>query len=194
MKLSDMKFEIDDGVYPPAEDTYLLLDAIEVDSTDSFLEVGCGAGLISMAAARVAKTVIAIDLALDAVRNTARNFIANSVDGRSCVIQSDLLSALARDARFSVIVFNPPYLPEDGIVTEMDHVFVGGGSGVELTERFIQQAISHLEKSGRIYIVVSTLADIERITNFMESQNLQVNAIAEAPLFFEAIRILQGRA
>lgn len=192
MKLRDMKFEIDDGVYPPAEDTYLLLDAIEVDSTDSFLEVGCGAGLISMAAARVAKSVIAIDLSLDAVKNTSKNFITNSVDGRSCAIQSDLLSALARDARFSVIAFNPPYLPEDGIVTEIDHVFVGGGSGVELTERFIQQAIPHLEKSGRIYIVVSTLADVERIADFMESQNLQVNAIAEAPLFFEAIRILQG--
>jgi release factor glutamine methyltransferase len=194
LKASDLKFEVDDGVYPPAEDTYLLLDAIELESTDSFLEVGCGAGLISMAAAEVAKSVVAIDISLNAVRNTIENMRLNSITERSGIIQSDLLGALARDARFSVIAFNPPYLPEDDSVTEMDHAFVGGGSGVELTERFILQAISHLERNGRIYIVVSSLADIERISDFMESQGLKVNSIAEASLFFESIRVLQGSA
>ncbi len=194
MKANDLKFEVDDGVYPPAEDTYLLLDAIELESADSFLEVGCGAGLISMAAAEVTKSVVAIDISLNAVRNTIGNMKLNSVGERSGVIQSDLLGALARDARFSVIAFNPPYLPEDDSVTELDHVFVGGNSGVELTERFILQAIPHLEKKGRIYIVVSSLADIERISDFMESQGLKVNSIAEAALFFESIRVLQGSA
>lgn len=194
MKANDLKFEVDDGVYPPAEDTYLLLDAIELESADSFLEVGCGAGLISMAAAEVTKSVVAIDISLNAVRNTIGNMRLNSVGERSGVIQSDLLGALARDARFSVIAFNPPYLPEDDSVTELDHVFVGGNSGVELTERFILQAIPHLEKKGRIYIVVSSLADIERISDFMESQGLKVNSIAEAALFFESIRVLQGSA
>ncbi|MHA2072276.1 MAG: HemK2/MTQ2 family protein methyltransferase [Candidatus Thorarchaeota archaeon] len=194
MKASDLKFEVDDGVYPPAEDTYLLLDAIELESADSFLEVGCGTGLISMAAAEVAKSVVATDVSLNAVRNTIGNMKLNSVDERSDVIQSDLLGALAHDARFSVIAFNPPYLPEDDSVTEMDHAFVGGSSGVELTERFILQAISHLERDGRIYIVVSSLADIERISDFMESQGLKVNSIAEAALFFESIRVLQGSA
>lgn len=194
MKANDLKFEVDDSVYPPAEDTYLLLDAIELESADSFLEVGCGAGLISMAAAEVAKSVVATDISLNAVRNTIRNMKLNSVDERSCVIQSDLLGALAHDARYSAIAFNPPYLPEDDSVTEMDHAFVGGSSGVELTERFILQAIPHLERNGRIYIVVSSLADIERISDFMESKGLQVKVIAEETLFFESIRVLQGSA
>jgi release factor glutamine methyltransferase len=194
LKASDLKFEVDDGVYPPAEDTYLLLDAIELESADSFLEVGCGAGLIAMAAAGVAKRVVAIDISLNAVRNTIRNMRLNSVEELSGVIQSDLLSALAHDARFSAIALNPPYLPEDDSVTEMDHAFVGGSSGVELTERFILQAIPHLERNGRIYIVASSLADIERISDFMESEGLQVKVIAEEALFFESIRVLQGSA
>ncbi len=189
-----MKFEVADGVYPPSEDTYLLLDAIEIESTESVLEVGCGAGLISMAAAKVAKSVVAIDLSLDAVRNTLRNLKANSVDKRSDVIQSDLLSALRPSTRFSVIAFNPPYLPKDGNETGTDHMFVGGKSGVELTERFIYQSIPHLEENGCIYVVVSSLADIERITDFMISQGLQVKAIAEATFFYETIQVLQGRA
>jgi release factor glutamine methyltransferase len=194
LKANDLKFEVDDGVYPPAEDTYLLLDAIELESADSFLEVGCGVGLISMAAAEVAKSVVATDISLNAVRNTIRNMKLNSADERSCVIQSDLLEALAPDARYSAIAFNPPYLPEDDSVTEMDHAFVGGSSGVELTERFILQAIPHLERNGRIYIVVSSLADIERISDFMESKGLQVKVIAEETLFFESIHVLQGSA
>jgi release factor glutamine methyltransferase len=189
-----MKFEVDDGVYPPAEDTYLLLDAIELGSADSFLEVGCGAGLIALAAAIVARSVVAVDVSLDAVKNTLRNMRINAVEERCAVIQSDLLCAMKLDTSFSVIVFNPPYLPEDGVVTAMDHAFVGGSSGVELTENFIRQAIPHLEENGRIYVVVSTLADIERISDFMESQCLQVQAIAEAAFFFESIQVLQGRA
>ncbi|MHA1924448.1 MAG: HemK2/MTQ2 family protein methyltransferase [Candidatus Thorarchaeota archaeon] len=192
MKFNDKKLEVDDGVYPPAEDAYLLLDAIELERADSFLEIGCGTGLISVAAAEVAKSVVAIDLELNAVRNTRRNMEINSVSGRSCVIQSDLLGALAHNARFNVIAFNPPYLPENGTVTEMDHAFVGGGAGVELTERFILQAIPHLERNGRIYIVVSSLADIERVSNFMKSQGLQVNDMAETKLFFETLRVLEG--
>ena len=194
MKFKDKKIEVDDGVYPPAEDTYLLLEAIELTRDDSFLEVGCGAGLIAVAAAEVAKSVVAIDLSLDAVRNTVRNMNSNSVQMRSSAIQSDLLSPLAHDARFSVIAFNPPYLPEDGVVTDMDHALVGGNTGVELTERFILQAIPHLEENGRIYIVVSSLADIERVSGFMRSKGLQVDDIAETKLFFESVRVLLGTA
>ena len=194
MKFKGQKIKVDKGVYPPAEDTYLLLDAMELDRDDSFLEIGSGSGLISIVAAEVARRVVAIDLSLDAVRNTAWNMKSNSADSRSSVIQSDLLNALGNDARFSAIAFNPPYLPENGFVTDMDHALVGGITGVELTEKFILQAIQHLEKNGRIYIVVSSLADIERVSDFMKSQGLQVTDKAGTRLFFESIRILQGTA
>ncbi|MFW9886619.1 MAG: HemK2/MTQ2 family protein methyltransferase [Candidatus Thorarchaeota archaeon] len=192
MKFKGQKIEVNDGVYPPAEDTYLLLDALELKHDDAFLEIGSGSGLISVVAAEVARRVVAIDLSLEAVRNTGWNMKSNSVDGRSSVVQCDLLSALANDARFSVIAFNPPYLPQEGFVTDMDHALVGGIIGVELTERFILQAIRHLEKNGRIYIVVSSLADIKHVSDFMESQGLEVSDKAGTDLFFESIRVLQG--
>ena len=40
------KIEVLDGVYPPAADTYLLLDAIMLESTDVVLDVGCGVGVV----------------------------------------------------------------------------------------------------------------------------------------------------
>ncbi|MFX1602397.1 MAG: 50S ribosomal protein L11 methyltransferase [Promethearchaeota archaeon] len=94
MKLNGIELVTDSEVYPPSEDTYLLLGAIELGPRDSFLEVGCGSGLLSVAAAKTARRVVATDISLEAVRNTQENLIRNSLDHRCSVIQSDLLCAI----------------------------------------------------------------------------------------------------
>ena len=66
-------FDVFDGVYPPAADTYLLLDTITIKPTDSVLDVGCGAGLATLVAASRALQVVSIDISLLAVRNTSEN-------------------------------------------------------------------------------------------------------------------------
>ncbi|MFX1416302.1 MAG: 50S ribosomal protein L11 methyltransferase, partial [Promethearchaeota archaeon] len=94
MKSNGIELVTDSEVYPPSEDTYLLLDAIELGPSDTFLEIGCGSGLLSVAAARIAQKVVATDISLRAIRNTKENLIRNALDHRCSVIQSDLLSAL----------------------------------------------------------------------------------------------------
>ncbi|MFW9846421.1 MAG: HemK2/MTQ2 family protein methyltransferase [Candidatus Thorarchaeota archaeon] len=194
MKLGKVKLNVSAGVYPPAEDTYLLLDSIDLKEDDSFLEVGCGAGIISLAAASIVDRVVSLDISLDAVRNTQVNLMTNHMDGHSSVIQSDLLSALKPGTKFSVIAFNPPYLPKEESTTTMDHALVGGKIGVELTERFIPQAVGHLGSSGRIYVVVSSIGSTERVVHAMENNGLNVSIVASEKMFFESIHILQGIA
>jgi release factor glutamine methyltransferase len=180
------------GVYPPSEDTYLLLDSLMIGEDDSFLEVGCGTGLISITVARKANRVVCIDSSIDAVQNTLENLRRNRLHQRCHIIESDLLSALSSSAKFSLIVFNPPYLPDDEDLTDLDHALVGGESGVEITQRFIGQAVKHLMGGGRIYVVVSSLANVDSIRRTMIEYGLAVETVSEESMFFEKIQVLKG--
>ncbi len=185
-------FTIFPDVYPPSGDTYLLLDSIHITSDDEFLEVGCGAGLITLKGAEKARSAISIDISLDAVRNTKENLRRNGLNQKCAVFQSDLLTSFNPSAKFSLIVFNPPYLPDDDMSTNLDHALIGGYTGAEVTKRFILQVVNHLTKGGCVFVVVSTLADSEAIRKTMIDCDLSVETVSEEPLFFEKIQVFKG--
>jgi release factor glutamine methyltransferase len=192
VRAEDLDFRVDSGVYAPAEDTYLLIDAIDLDRDDVFLDVGCGAGLLTLGAARIARRVVATDISLEAARNTLRNLERNGLEHPCSVMQSDLLGSIPPAALFSVIAFNPPYLPYDGTSTEMDHALLGGVKGTELTERFIQQAVPHLQRGGSVFVVSSSLANIKDLRNVMVNCGLHTEIVASVSIFFEKIQVLEG--
>ncbi len=192
MRNQPLDIVVNPGVYPPSEDTYLLLDAIVLLPSDTFLEVGCGAGLITLTAAMIAKLVIGTDSSTEAVRNAMQNARRNGLEHGCNIIQSDLLSAVNTSARFSVIVFNPPYLPDDGLRTDIDHAILGGADGTELTVRFVEQAARHLTRAGVLYAVASSLANIEQVKSVMKRCGLTVRSVARKALFFEEIQVLKG--
>jgi len=192
VRVEDLDFRVDSGVYAPVEDTFLLIDAIDFDRDDVFLDVGCGAGLLTLGAARIAKRVVAIDISLEAAWNTLRNLERNGLDLPCSVMQSELLGSIPPAALFSVIAFNPPYLPYDGTTTDMDHALLGGVNGTELAERFIQQAVRHLQKGGSIFVVSSSLANIKDLKNVMVNCGLDIDIVASLSIFFEKIQVLKG--
>jgi release factor glutamine methyltransferase len=193
-KVDDEKHNITvfPGVYPPSEDTYLLLDAIAIRPDDVFLEVGCGAGLITLAAAKRTRSVVSIDSSFEAVHNTLENLKRNDLYNTCHVIESDLLCAIAPTVKFSLIIFNPPYLPQDDERTNLDHALIGGQTGTELTRRFIKQAVGHLVSGGRVFVIVSNLADADSVRKAMNECGLVVDAVSEKSLFFEKIQVLRG--
>ena len=192
MRVEDLDFRVDSGVYAPAEDSFLLMDAIDFDRDDVFLDVGCGAGLLTLGAARIARRVVATDISLKAARNTLRNLKRNGLDLPCSVMQSDLLDSIPPAVLFSVIAFNPPYLPYDGTTTDMDHALLGGVKGTELAERFIQQAVRYLQKEGSIFVVSSSLANIKDLQNVMVNCGLDIEIVASLSIFFEKIQVLKG--
>lgn len=192
MRVEDLDFRVDSGVYAPAEDSFLLMDAIDLDRDDVFLDVGCGAGLLTLSAARIARRVVATDISLEAAWNTLRNLKRNGLTHLCSVMQSDLLDSIPSAALFSVIAFNPPYLPFDGATTDMDHALLGGVKGTELAERFIQQAVKHLQKGGSVFIVSSSLANIKDLKNVMVNCGLDIETVASLSIFFEKIQVLEG--
>ncbi|TFG31890.1 methyltransferase domain-containing protein [Candidatus Thorarchaeota archaeon] len=185
-------FDVHDGVYAPAADTYLLLDTISIHPADFVLDVGCGAGLASLVAASNAQRVVSIDISLPAVRNTSENLRKNGLVQNVSVVQADLFKGLSDESKFTMIMFNPPYLPADEMNTDMDHALIGGKEGSELTERFVKDASCHLVLDGRLYVVVSSLSNSNAIIKTFHESNFQVEQVNETPLFFEKIQVLKG--
>jgi release factor glutamine methyltransferase len=68
-----------DGVYPPSEDTYILVDSVTIKPDDVVLDVGCGAGLATLIAASTAWQVVSVDISLKAVKNTQENLRRNNL-------------------------------------------------------------------------------------------------------------------
>ncbi|MGB8467456.1 MAG: peptide chain release factor N(5)-glutamine methyltransferase [Candidatus Babeliales bacterium] len=81
------------------------------DAQLRILDLCTGTGCIALTFAHAFKnaTVIAVDIAADAVTLACRNAQLNSIPNVT-VIQSDLFSALT-PASFDLIIANPPYIP-----------------------------------------------------------------------------------
>jgi len=80
-------------VYPPREDTYLLLRAAlkEARADDVALEIGCGSGLISWELAPRVKSILATDINPHAARMAKAKGLE--------VVRADLFSGPAREVR-----------------------------------------------------------------------------------------------
>jgi release factor glutamine methyltransferase len=87
------------------------LDQVSMDGV-SLLEVGCGAGLISVLAAQRGAQVTALDINAAAVQCTLANARCNGVVVEAVV--SDLFDALA-PRPFDIVVVTPPYFQADPI-------------------------------------------------------------------------------
>jgi release factor glutamine methyltransferase len=181
-----------EGVYPPSEDSYLLLDSLELQEEDEVLEIGCGSGVITVDCLEQARRVVSVDLSAAAVRNTAENIKRNGLEQVGAVIQADLLAAISEAARFSVIVFNPPYLARDENATDMDAALVGGERGNEVILQFVEEAVRHLVHGGSVYLVMSSLSGPDEVQRFMESLGLVVDIRATLPQFFERLIVIRG--
>ena len=150
-------------VYNPAEDTYLLLEALTVSPTDVILEIGTGCGIIALALCRHCHSVVCTDINPVAVELTKKNIRVNSgkIPQTIEVRNGDLFTPLVSTEQFSKIIFNPPYLPTD----PADHIdqwtelaTSGGSDGLQTIEAFLRHAPSYLTADGQIFFVFSSLS------------------------------------
>lgn len=122
----------------------------------SVLDLGCGAGHLAWAALELgARAVTALDDDLGAVRSTTRNLAPDSLRaGREArVLHSDLDAALEPDARFDVVLMNPPF-------------HLGKATRVGLGRAFIETARLRLREGGWLALVANEAlpyeAELER--------------------------------
>jgi release factor glutamine methyltransferase len=170
-------------VYEPSEDSYLMLNVLEVEPGDRLLEMGAGTGIIALHAARAGAVVTAADINPHAVECARRNATRNGLELH--VVLSDLFERI--EGTFDTIVFNPPYLDGDSATTNWaEKAWAGGGDGSEVTTRFLEDAWRHLGPNGRVYMILSSLGGLRNVL-MAARDRYTAEMLEERHMFFESM-------
>ncbi len=138
----------------------------------TFLELGCGSGLISIVAAKKGAKVTATDINPVAVEFLKNNCARNGVSLQ--VIQSDLFQTIPQQ-KFDIIAINPPYY-KNKPVTNADYAWFCGENGEYFSALFDTLA-DHIHKDTEILMVLFDGCDMQMITWFASMNGFVLNCI-----------------
>jgi release factor glutamine methyltransferase len=154
-----LELEVTPDVLIPRPETELLveqaLQRIPVDAASAVADLGTGSGAVALAIAHARPNahVVATD-ASEAALDVARRNASRSRIGNVAFARGDWCAALD-DARFDVIVSNPPYIAEaDPHLREGDLRFepvaalASGTDGLDAIRVIVRKARAHLRNGG----------------------------------------------
>ena len=112
-------------------------------------------------------------------------------------IESDLFYNLGDIEPADIIIFNPPYLPGDPLITDatrrpIDMAWEGGKTGLETTKRFFSDAIEHLKPSGIVLFIASSHTDLEGLLTYVKEKGYKVKELDKVHYFFEDIVLFRA--
>lgn len=192
LSFCDVKIVVHEGVYEPADDTFLLCQNLDITPSERLLEIGCGCGLVSIIAARKGAVVVATDKSNAAVQNTRENARRNNIFDRIDIRQGHLFEPIHKEERFSLIVINPPYLPGTREDPVYDEAWSGGPDGRDVIDAFLFQCTNYLEKEGRVLIIQSSLSNPEKTRHILDALFEILTIKAEKRFFYEQIFLFEA--
>jgi release factor glutamine methyltransferase len=175
-----------DEIYPPAEDTFLLLEAAleEARPEDRAIEIGCGRSLISQQLLNRVRSLVATDINPFAVQMAAECGLE--------AVRADLFRGIK--GRFDLVLFNPPYLPtpeEERAEGWINYALDGGPGGSETIYRFLEDLKDHLHPKGRALLLISSLNNLEEVRRMACDRGLSAQIISSKRYFFEQLMVLK---
>jgi len=197
VELCGINIEICDDVYEPHDDTELLVSAILENETNitgkKVLEIGAGTGLISIILAKKGADVTAVDINEKAVECTKRNARINNINIE--VLEGDLFEPVS-GKKYDLIVFNPPYLPEDSLDRYLSLTYreavIGGEKGNEVIIKFLKDLPNYLSENGKAYFITSSLSDVKEIMIVAIENRLRLELVKKARYFFEVLFVYKA--
>jgi D-alanine-D-alanine ligase len=159
-----MELRVPQGVHTPPPSTIGLAGLLDIQPGEHVLELGCGTGILSIAAARLgAKHVVAVDIdtkALDATIHNARlNGVAKQVEVRFGSWYETVgkgTAASGKRERYDAIIATPPQTPGSFPFGPR----YGGPDGTQHLFAVIDGAQAYLSpKRGRLWLLVISLAN-----------------------------------
>ncbi|HOD36771.1 MAG TPA: 50S ribosomal protein L11 methyltransferase [Syntrophales bacterium] len=176
--------EVPRGVHRPPASSLLLAELLDVRQGETVLEMGCGSGLLSIAAAKLgAGSVVATDVDPLALSAALRNARRNGVGDRVEVRPGSWYEALERGRRFDVIIATPPQTPGP---TPFGPRY-GGADGTKHLLHILEGAPAFLEPGrGRLWMLAITLANPPFLWRALRRKFRDVSLVRETDRVFEA--------
>ena len=173
-------------IYEPREDSFLLQSLIKEYAFGRVLDMGTGFGIQALKAAESKQVieVLAVDINPQAIEQLNQIIKEQKIRKIQAEV-SDLFSKV--HGKFDLIIFNPPYLPQDKGIE--DDALYGGKKGWELSEKFLQQASKHLVPKGRILFLFSSLTHKNKIDEIIGNNLFEFKEIAREKFAFEELYI-----
>jgi release factor glutamine methyltransferase len=172
------------GVFHPGlfHSTKFLIDYLGEHSlaNQSFLELGCGTGLVSIIAAKHGAQVYASDLSMSAVKNVTRNASLNGVF--ITPIHSDLFDNIDRRV-FDWIVINPPYYPR-APMNESELAWFCG-QNFEYYQRLFASIKDYMHAATKVIMATTLGSELEKIISIGKDQQLEFELVKEKKVFFD---------
>ncbi|MBP1911744.1 HemK2/MTQ2 family protein methyltransferase [Thermococcus stetteri] len=190
LEYKGLRIRLHPQVYEPAEDTFLLAENLAVKEGDIALDVGTGTGIIALLMARKARWVLGVDINPIVVEIAKENARLNNITNVEFRL-SDLFENVSGE--FDVITFNAPYLPGEP-EEPIDLALVGGESGREVLDRFIDDVPNYLKPGGVVQIVQSSITGVGETLKRLEERGLTARVVAKRHIFFEDIVLINAYA
>ncbi|MEM1577533.1 MAG: Rossmann-like fold-containing protein [Candidatus Pacearchaeota archaeon] len=173
--------------YMPNEDSYIMKEELRKilikEKPKKVLDLGTGSGILAIEAAKIAKFIDAVDInqeALKFVNEQIKKLNFRNIN----VFYSDLFSNIK--SKYDLIVFNPPYLPEDKEIKEKwvkQSIFTKDGN--EIIIKFLEQAKNFLNENGKILFCFSSLSNKKFIEKKLNELNYKYKLLRKEKFLFE---------
>jgi len=190
----DKVFMVDEHVYEPAEDTFLLAERLTVTEDDVVLDVGTGCGILAVFAADKAKRVVAVDVNPYAIECATNNAQTNDGKDRIEFRQGDLFQPIKQNENFDLILFNAPYLPSepDEEKSWIGKAWAGGPEGRTVIDLFLVDAPNFLADGGKIQLVQSSLSNVDKTIQMFNEKNMRAKVTGQVKVAFENIVLIEA--
>jgi len=192
----EIELEIPDNVYFPKEDSFFILESVEIaDSHRFLLEIGGGSGIISIVLSCKHPSIrcLITDISFSSAKTINKNSRINKVNNRIDIICMDKMQAL-RQTHPDLVIWNPPYLPSDeeidSLTIEDKKMLIGGKRGYEEVYELLKY-IKYNRIKTTFYTLFSSIAWNKKNIGKLKEDGFSVQIIRETSLFFEKLYLVK---
>jgi release factor glutamine methyltransferase len=191
------------NIYQPSDDSYLLAKAIKnffknrskekpknkktnknIKKQLKILDMGSGSGIQAKICRKLGfKNILTTDINPNAVNNLKKQKFKS--------IKTNLFSNIKKNKKnkFDIIIFNPPYLPENKYDNEKDTT--GGKKGYETIIKFLKQAKPYLTKNSVILLLISSFSKSNIIKKQAKTLGYNLKLLEKKTIFFEKLFVYE---